>query len=89
MFEDSELGNANSIARFYIRHKNYDGAISVYNKMAVANPTEAKIENALGDVYITLKENKSAKRHYKNAVTLTKASKNNKLSAYQKKLNAL
>jgi len=89
MIQKLSLGNSNSIAQYYLQYKHYDGAINVYQMMAGANPDSAKIQNELGDIYFTLKDNKTAKSYYEKAIQLAIKSNDERLADYQKDLSKL
>ncbi len=89
MIADSRLGNANSIAQFYVKYKAHNQAISVYLKMAQAHPDNARIHNELGDIYVKLNDKAKAKMHYKNSVELAKKSDDSRLGEYKKDLAQL
>jgi len=89
MIETIDIRNANSIAQYYLKYENYNGAIDIYQKMAGVNPDNARIQNELGDIYYTLNDNESAKTYYKKAIVLAKESNDKRLSDYQKDLAKL
>ena len=83
------LGNSNLIAQYYLQYKQKDKAIEVYEIMAVAKPDNARIQHELGNIYLSMNNQQSAKIHYQKAVNLAEKSKDEKLIEYQKDLDEL
>lgn len=89
MIQKIALRESNAITQYYLQYKHYDEAIKVYQTMAKAHPDNARIQNALGDIYLILKQKKITKMYYKKAVELAEKLKDEKLSEYQKDLAEL
>jgi len=89
MLEKIKLSRANSIAQYYLENKQYQGAIEVFEIMAKANPENAKIQNELGDAYLSLNQKSITKKYYQRAVELAKKSKDKRLIEFQQDLDNL
>ncbi|KGK00500.1 tetratricopeptide repeat protein [Thalassotalea sp. ND16A] len=53
-----KLHGSNSSAQYYLQYKHYEKAIEIYQKMANANPDNARIQHELGDIYLQLNQKK-------------------------------
>ncbi|MCJ8319038.1 MAG: alpha/beta hydrolase-fold protein [Colwellia sp.] len=89
MIEKIKLSRGNLVAEYYLQNKQYQGAIEVYEIMAKANPENGRIQNELGDIYLSLKQKAIAKKHYQRAVELAKKSKDKRLNEFQQDLDNL
>lgn len=89
MIQKISLRDSNSLAQYYLQYKHYDDAIEVYKTMAEENPDNARIQNELGNIYLTLNQKNTTKIYYQKAVELAEKSKDKRLIDYQKDLDAL
>jgi predicted alpha/beta superfamily hydrolase len=84
-----KLSFSNVIAQYYLQYKHYNKAIAVYEIMATANPDNAKVQHTIGDIYLSMNNNNTAKVYYQKAVNLAKKSKDERLAEYLTDLNKL
>lgn len=84
-----KLSFSNVIAQYYLQYKHYNKAIVVYEIMATANPDNAKVQHTIGDIYLSMNNNNTAKVYYQKAVNLANKSKDEKLAEYLTDLNEL
>lgn len=84
-----KLSFSNVIAQYYLQYKHYNKAIAVYEIMATANPDNAKVQHTIGDIYLSMNNNITAKVYYQKAVNLAKKSKDERLAEYLTDLNKL
>jgi len=89
MIANLRLNSSNLIAEYYLKYKQHNKAIAVYEVMASAYPDNAKIHHELGKIYFSIKNKEKTRFHYQKAVDLAKPNKDEKLIIYQKHLNEL
>lgn len=89
MLNRIRLSRAMSLANYYIKYNKFENALNVYQELNKKNASSALLQNAIGDVYVLLKNNSKAKVYYKEAVALAKSQEDNKLIEYQKDLDGM
>ncbi|MCO4820867.1 MAG: hypothetical protein KC469_02285 [Flavobacteriaceae bacterium] len=89
MINNIRLDRAMSLASYYSKYNKYHDALFIYEQLITKNRDSAILQNAIGDVYVMLKENKKAKPYYKKAIALAKAQKDAKLVDYQNDLKRI
>ncbi len=76
-FEETEfivelrVSRACTIAEFYLQHKQYDEAISIFTYLSEKQPDSERPLIGLGDTYKELKEDEKASKYYKQAQELS------------------
>ncbi len=89
MINKIRLSRAMSLALYYSKNNKHNEALHIYKQLIIKNSDSALLQNTIGDVYVTLKENKKAKSYYKKAVALAKAQKDAKLVEYKNDLKKI
>ncbi|WP_298895054.1 alpha/beta hydrolase-fold protein [uncultured Psychroserpens sp.] len=70
------VSRACSIAEFYLKHKQYDRAIDLFNLLAEKHPNAVQPLYGLGDTYKALKKERKSSLYYKKAEKLSKTNSN-------------
>jgi enterochelin esterase-like enzyme len=77
------------IADFYVTNNKPKAALALYIQLLDKNAESARLHNAMGDVYVVIKDTKKALVAYQKAVALATKQKDAKLVEYQKNLDEL
>jgi enterochelin esterase-like enzyme len=89
MLNRIRLSRAMSLATYYIKYNKFKNALNVYQELNKKDASSALLQNAIGYVYILLKDNANAKVYYEKAVGLAQSQKDSKLIEYQKDLDEM
>ncbi|MCJ8275102.1 MAG: hypothetical protein MJK04_37580 [Psychrosphaera sp.] len=75
------------ISDFYVTNNKPEAALALYKQLLDKNAESARLHNAMGEVYLAMKDISKALVAYQKAVALAKAQKDKQLEKYQKDLD--
>ena len=75
-----------SVLNHYKRNNQTAKAMKYYKILEKKHPNSARVQNAIGEAYFTLKNKQEAKKHYAKAVALGEKQKDRRLATYKKNL---